>query len=394
MKIKLADRVAHVEEYYFSRKLKEIAQMRANGMDIINLGIGSPDLHPDEAVVARLCMESQNHDQHGYQSYIGIPQFRQAIATWYKEKFQVELDPCHEILPLMGSKECIMHISMTYLQADDIALVPDPGYPTYQSATLLAGATPITYKLDEETGWLPQLNDLSQTDLSRVKIMWVNYPHMPTGATASRAVFKSLVEFAIEHQILLCHDSPYAFIQNNHPLSLLKIKNAKNVVIELSSLSKTYNMAGWRVGFMAAHADRIRDVLRFKSNMDSGMFKPIQLAAVEALQQPQLWHDKMNQIYSYRRLIAESILTTLGCSFNKDQAGMFVWAKIPGHAEDGHAFIDDVLRQTGVFMTPGNIFGNNGRQYVRISLCAKEHILQSALERVTVYNSSLKSINT
>lgn len=391
MNIKLADRVNRVEEYYFSRKLKEIATLRAEGQDIINLGIGSPDLKPAEVIINRLSSEAQNDKQHGYQSYRGIPEFRNAIANWYDRKLHVTLNPEEEILPLIGSKEGIMHISMTYLQEGDKVLVPNPGYPTYRSATFLAGATPISYHLDDEQGWMPQLEVLEEMDLTKVKMMWLNYPHMPTGAVASRHTLEKLVEFAHKHQILLCHDNPYVFILNNQPQSILEIDNARNVSIELSSLSKTFNMAGWRVGFMAGNSKRVNEVLRFKSNMDSGMFMPIQLAAVEALNQPDAWYDQLNQIYAKRRKMAESMLSMLECTFNKNQAGMFVWAKIPDSFLDGFSFVDTLLKNAQVFISPGNIFGSNGNRYVRVSLCSDESIFQAAMDRIAIV-SQLKSV--
>lgn len=390
MKIRLADRVNQVEEYYFSTKLRQIAQMRAQGHDVINLGIGSPDLRPSQEVIDRLSQEAQKEDQHGYQSYSGIPELREAIAGWYHRKFEVDLNPANEILPLIGSKEGIMHLSMTYLQPGDQVLVPDPGYPTYRSAALLAGAEVINYDLTEESRWLPDLVKLEGLDLSKVRMMWLNYPHMPSGALAPRSLFADLVAFASRHQILLCHDNPYAFILNEHPQSLMSVPGAKEVAVELNSLSKTFNMAGWRVGFMVGHADRIAEVLRFKSNMDSGMFKPLQLAAVEALNQPDAWYHGLNDVYRNRRRLAESILKALGCVFDPAQVGMFVWAGIPDQIGDGYALADEVLEKTHVFITPGNIFGNNGKRYVRISLCSKEAVLKQALDRIEKWQSGIK----
>jgi aspartate/methionine/tyrosine aminotransferase len=382
MKIRLADRVSQVEEYYFSAKLRQIAQMRAEGHDVINLGIGSPDLKPAQVVIDRLSQEAQLDDHHGYQSYIGIPELRGAIADWYRQKFNVDLNPSDQVLPLIGSKEGILHLSMTYLQSGDQVLVPDPGYPTYRSAALLAGADVINYDLTEATQWLPDLQQLEKMDLSRVKMMWINYPHMPSGATATESLFQDLVAFARRHRILLCHDNPYAFILNDHPRSILSVDGAIDVAVELNSLSKTFNMAGWRVGFLVGNAHRISDVLRFKSNMDSGMFKPLQLAAVEALKQSDEWYKKVNDVYRTRRVVAESIVKTLGCTFDPAQAGMFVWARIPDHYLDGYALADEILNSTHVFITPGNIFGHNGRKYIRISLCSKEDVLQNALKRI------------
>jgi aspartate/methionine/tyrosine aminotransferase len=382
MKIKLADRVNHVEEYYFSSKLRQIAQMRVSGQDVINLGIGSPDLKPSQKVIDRLCQEAQYDGYHGYQSYIGIPELRGAIAAWYQRKFKVSLDPESEILPLIGSKEGIMHLSMTYLQAGDQVLVPDPGYPSYQSASALAGAEVVTYDLTAQNNWLPDLERLAETDLSRVKLMWLNYPHMPSGATAPLQLFEDLVAFAHEHNVLLCHDNPYAFILNQHPTSILTVDGAKEVAVELNSFSKTFNMAGWRVGFMAAAAERVKEVLRFKSNMDSGMFKPLQLAAVEALNQSDTWYEEVNNTYRERRFLAESILTNLRCTYDSAQVGMFLWGKIPDGYKDGIALADEVLDKALVFITPGNIFGKNGNNYIRVSLCSNQQVLQAALERI------------
>ncbi|MCB0687485.1 MAG: aminotransferase class I/II-fold pyridoxal phosphate-dependent enzyme, partial [Saprospiraceae bacterium] len=321
-------------------------------------------------------------DYHGYQSYAGIPELREAVADWYKQKFAVVLNPANEILPLIGSKEGIMHLSMTYLQAGDRVLVPNPGYPTYSAAAKLAGAEVVEYGLTEANGWIPDLDVLEEMDLSKVKMMWINYPHMPSGALGSQTLFKDLVDFARRHEILLCHDNPYAFILNENPHSILEIPGAMEVAVELNSLSKTFNMAGWRIGFLVGHKDRISEVLRFKSNMDSGMFKPLQLAAVEALKQPDVWYRQVNDTYRKRRVLAEAIMTALGCTFDKGQVGMFVWAKIPGTYSDGIALADQLLEDAHVFITPGNIFGNHGQQYLRISLCSKEPVLKEALERL------------
>ena len=301
MKVKTAERIGKVKEYFFSRKLKEIAVMRSEGKDIINLGIGSPDLPPSPATILRLHEESNKENQHAYQSYVGHPNLRKAFSEWYNKKFGVSLNPDKEILPLIGSKEGIMHISMTYLEKGDEVLIPNPGYPAYSATASLAGASSKTYLLSEQTGWLPDLHELSQQDLSKVKLMWVNYPHMPTGALATKAFFEELVAFAHKHEILICNDNPYSFILNDQPLSLLSVPGALEVAIELNSLSKSHNMAGWRVGMMAAHEDRLQEIIKFKSNMDSGMFLPVQLAAVEALNAPQTWYDELNRVYRARR---------------------------------------------------------------------------------------------
>ncbi len=381
MKIKLASRVDHVEEYYFSRKLREIAAMRGQGIDVLNLGVGSPDRMPSVSIIERLCHEARKADQHGYQSYIGIPELREAFVKWFAHHFSTTLNPDTEVLPLIGSKEGIMHISMTYLEAGDVALVPDPGYPTYQSATLLTGAEVRPYRLTAEQSWQPMLDALQDQDLNRVKLMWVNYPHMPTGARASQQTLRDLISFGLKNDIMICHDNPYTFILNDEPLSMLSLPGAKDVVLELHSMSKTFNMAGWRVGFLAAASQRIQEVLRFKSNMDSGMFKPLQLAAVEALQLSDDWYQQMNAVYRSRRLLAEALLEGLGCTMDKDQVGLFVWARIPDHYQNSIEMADQILAQAHTFITPGSIFGAGGDQYVRVSLCSEEEIIKEAIER-------------
>lgn len=382
MKIRTADRLGDVKEYYFSGKLREIAAMRKSGKDIINLGVGSPDLmpHPD---VIKVLQQTVNHtDNHGYQSYKGVEELRHAISNWYLRHYRVQLDPDHEILPLIGSKEGIMHIAMTYLNPGDEVLVPDPGYPTYQSACRLTGAKVVSYSLNADRNWLPDLDALGKGDLTNTKMMWVNYPHMPSGARADKKFFRKLVAWARKHAILLCHDNPYAFILNPEPVSLLEIEGAKDVVIELNSLSKAYNMAGWRIGFMAAHRDRIADIMRFKTNMDSGMFKPVQQAASIALNLPDEWHDDLNQIYQRRRLAATDIFDTLGVSWDKEQSGLFLWGKIESDRYDDLQLSDTLLYQSGVFLTPGSVFGKNGSDYIRISLCNPVEKLNQACERI------------
>lgn len=380
--IQPASRLNSVSEYYFSQKLREIAQMRAAGANIINLGIGSPDLPPSEDTLQALNEHSLHADNHAYQGYSGIPELRKAFADWYRHWFDVGLDPNTEVLPLLGSKEGIMHIAMTYLEAGDEALIPNPGYPTYRSATLLSGATPREYLLNAANGWKPDLDALSKQDLSRVKVMWLNYPHMPTGAVADRGFFGELVAFAYAHRILLVNDNPYAFIMNDHLLSLLSLPGAKDVAIELNSLSKSHNMAGWRVGMLAGRADYLQEVLRFKSNMDSGMFKPVQLAAVKALQAPQEWYNSLNLIYRERRELVVELLERLNCQVNPGQVGMFVWAKAPSAYKDGYALSDELLYQSHVFITPGGIFGSQGDGYVRISLCSRRDVLEEAIRRI------------
>lgn len=380
--IRPASRLGEVEEYYFSRKLREIAALRQQGIDVLNLGIGSPDLPPDAGVIETLAEAAQRPTSHAYQGYTGLPELRRAFAHWYQQYFAVGLDPDTQILPLMGSKEGIMHIAMTYLEAGDEALVPNPGYPAYRAVSQLAGATVREYTLAEDQSWFPDLEALARQDLRRVKLMWVNYPNMPTGAMATPDFFARLVAFARQHHILLVNDNPYAFILNDRPLSLLQVPGAMDVALELNSLSKSHNMAGWRMGMVAGRADLISDILRFKSNMDSGMFKPLQLAAIQALQQPPEWYSRLNSIYRSRRRLVFELLDRLGCTYNPAQVGMFVWARIPSRYATGYELSDEVLAKAGVFITPGGIFGGQGERYVRISLCSDEALFAIALQRV------------
>ncbi len=377
----VSDRLGETQEYYFSSKLREIATLRAQGRDILNLGIGSPDLPPAPEVIAALTASAERPDAHGYQPYTGRPELREAFASWYRRFFDVELDPATELLPLMGSKEGIMHISMAFLNPGDEVLIPNPGYPTYRSATELAGGTVRTYDLSEDTGWLPDLDALSDQGLDGVKIMWINYPHMPTGAAAPPDFFPRLVDFARHHRILLVNDNPYAFILTDTVQSLLCIPGAKEVALELSSLSKAQNMAGWRVGVLAGAAPYLQTVLRFKSNMDSGMFLPVQQAATVALSLGQDWYDRLNATYRERRTIALQIMDALDCSYQRDQVGLFVWAKTPP-GTDGYRTCDRALYDHDVFITPGGIFGSAGEDYVRISLCSSVEVLRQALVRL------------
>lgn len=379
--IPVSDRLGQTEEYYFSKKLREIAQLRTAGKDILNLGIGSPDLPPAPEVIAALVQSARRTDTHGYQPYTGRPELRQAFANWYERFFDVRLDPATEILPLMGSKEGIMHISMAFLNPGDEVLVPNPGYPTYRSATELADATVRNYTLSATNGWLPDLKTLESQGLERVKIMWVNYPHMPTGASAPPEFYPRLVAFARRHGILLVNDNPYAFILTDAVQSLLSVPGASEVALELSSLSKAQNMAGWRVGVLAGAAAYLKTVLRFKSNMDSGMFLPVQQAATVALGLGREWYDRLNATYRDRRELAYAIMDTLGCTYSRDQVGLFVWARVPADA-DGYRTCDRALYQHDVFITPGGIFGSAGEDYVRISLCSPAGILQQALQRL------------
>lgn len=381
--IKPADRISNVSEYYFSKKLKEIAKLNAEGKDIISLGIGSPDMPPSEQTIEALCDDARKADAHGYQSYIGIPELRQAFATFYKKNFGVELNPANEIQPLMGSKEGVMHISLAFLNKGDEVLVPNPGYPTYSSVSNIVEAKIINYDLDENNGWQPDFEKLEAMDLSRVKLMWVNYPNMPTGARATKELFEKLVDFGRRHNIIIVNDNPYSFILNNEKLSILSIPDAKDICIELNSLSKSHNMPGWRMAMVASNPQFIEWILRIKSNMDSGMFRPMQKAAAAAMSNDDEWHEKHNiELYAKRRALAEEIMTTLGCSFDKDQVGMFLWGKIPSKYESSAELADRVLYDARVFITPGFIFGSNGEKYVRISLCSKEDKLQNALDRI------------
>ncbi len=382
MKVKPAERTNSVREYYFSSKLRQIDGMRAAGADIINLGIGSPDQPPSENTVARLSDEARKPDVHGYQSYNCSPVLRKAFSDWYRKYFNVSLDPGSEILPLMGSKEGIMHISMAFVNPGDEVLVPDPGYPTYSSVTNLLGAKVRTYPLDEKSGWQPDLEALEKEDLKKVKLMWTNYPNMPTGASGSPGLFSRLVAFALEHNILLVNDNPYSFILNDKYLSLLSVKGAMETALELNSLSKSHNMAGWRIGMVAGDKEYISTILKVKSNMDSGMFLPLQMAAAEALNNPESWYDTVNSTYRKRRHAAEDIMNLLGCRFNPDQTGLFLWGRIPETSAGAESMVEDILQRAHVFLTPGFIFGSRGERHVRISLCATEERLEEARRRI------------
>lgn len=382
MNMQTANRLEGIGEYYFSQKLREIEQLNKAGKQIINLGIGSPDLAPHPDVVKALQEAAAYDNVHAYQSYKGVPILRNAIAEFYQTWYGVTLDPESEVLPLIGSKEGIMHICMTYLNAGDQALIPNPGYPTYSSAVKLAGGEPVYYDLTLSGNWEPDLDALEKSDLTKVKLMWVNYPHMPTGQLPSDHFFEALIAFATKHQILICHDNPYSFILNETPKSLLAVKGAKEVVVELNSLSKSSNMAGWRVGMLAGKKERIEEVLRFKSNMDSGMYLPIQLAAAKALGLGKDWYDSINVIYKARREKVFELLDLLKCTYSKTQVGMFVWASIPASYADGFALSDKVLYEANVFITPGGIFGTGGNAFIRISLCAPAERFELAIERV------------
>jgi LL-diaminopimelate aminotransferase len=376
---RVAQRLEGISEYYFATKLREIATMNQNGLNVINLGIGSPDLSPDASVLEALHQSAQNPKAHGYQSYTGIPALRKAWSQWYAQYYKVNLNPDDEILPLIGSKEGIVHIAMTYLQAGDEALVPNPGYPTYRAASMLAGATVRTYNLKEENQWQPDLRALEQTDLSNVRVMWVNYPHMPTGAVAQMSTFNNLINFGKKHNILIVNDNPYSFILNNYPKSILSIEGSDGVALELNSLSKSHNLAGWRIGALLGNADLVKNVLRFKSNMDSGQPLPLQEAAIKALELGEDWHKNLNSIYKKRQQKAFELLDVLDCKYDKNQQGLFVWAKITNSYSDCYALSDKVLYDSKVFITPGGIFGSAGNQYVRVSLCQEVSVFEKAI---------------
>jgi len=382
MTITPASRMNLVQEYYFSTKLKQIAEMRNSGIDVLNLGIGSPDLPPSAQTIEALATTAQSPKNHAYQSYVGILALREAMASFYQNAYDVELNPANEILPLIGSKEGIMHISMAYIEAGDEVLVPNPGYPTYRAASLLTGARVVDYDLSEENNWLPDLKELAKKDLSKVKLMWVNYPHMPTGAKATEGFFEELRDFALTHNVLIVNDNPYSFILNDNPQSILSVEGMKEVAMELNSLSKSHNMAGWRVGMLAGKAEFINPVLRFKSNMDSGMFLPLQMAAVMALKNDKSWFEELNKTYKIRQQKVFEIMQLLDCQYDSRQSGMFVWAKIPSKYKTGYELSDEILEKAAVFITPGGIFGTAGDGYIRTSLCAEVSVFEESILRI------------
>ena len=379
--MEVAKRLNSVEEYYFSKKLKEVNFLISQGKPIINLGIGSPDLHPSGKVITAITESLKVPSAHKYQSYQGLPELREAIAGFYKTHFQVNVSAATEVLPLMGSKEGIMHISMAFLNEGDAVLIPNPGYPTYTSVTKLLQAEPIFYNLDEANNWCPNIEELEKQDLSKVKIMWLNYPHMPTGAKATTAIFKTLIAFAKKHDILLVNDNPYSFILNDEPLSILSIEGSKEVCLELNSLSKTFNMAGWRVGMLLGNYELLNAVLKVKSNMDSGMFYGIQKGAIEALNSSKMWFVSLNSVYERRRKLVWKLATKLNCTLDENATGLFVWAKLPPFFKS-EEFIDKLLKENNIFITPGTIFGSQGEGYVRFSLCATVEKLEEAIARV------------
>ncbi len=390
--IQTATRIANVEEYYFSKKLVEVRSLDSAEFPIINLGIGSPDLAPSASAIEALTLTAQKASSHGYQSYKGIPALRKAIQNFYHVTYKVELDTETQILPLMGSKEGIMHIALAFVNEGDEVLIPDPGYPTYASVAKLVGARVITYEMKESLDWGIDVEALKKRDLSKVKIMWVNFPHMPTGRVASKAELKELVDLARKNNFLIVNDNPYSLILNDAPLSILSIEGSEDVALELNSLSKSHNMAGWRIGWVAGNKDYVDAVLRVKSNMDSGMFLGLQQAAVESLKNEVEWFNELNSIYKKRRTAATKILSELGCTFSKNQSGLFIWAKAPDHVNDVEKWIDEVLYNTHVFITPGFIFGEGGARYIRISLCATEEKLDEAFARIQKFVSEKSDI--
>ena len=379
--MKVANRLNTVQEYYLSKKLREVRALASEGKPIINMGIGSPDLQPPNEVIEAIKKAVDIEGAHKYQSYKGLPEFREAVADFYKANYEVEVSLNDEILPLMGSKEGILHISMAFLNKGDQVLIPNPGYPTYTSVTNLVEATPVFYELTSENNWEPDFEQLEKEDVSNIKMMWVNYPHMPTGAKATEALFEKLIAFGKKHQILIINDNPYSFVLNNNPQSILKLRGAKETALELNSLSKSFNMAGWRVGMMLGASSFLKEVLKVKTQMDSGMFYGIQQGAIAALKVSSTWFIAMNTVYEKRRKLVWKIADALGCSYNKDTTGMFVWAKTPKDVE-AESMVDDLLYNKSIFIAPGSIFGSNGEGYIRFSLCVPEDKIKEALERL------------
>lgn len=380
--IQPANRVQEVKEYYFSTKLKEIAKLNAEGADIVSLGVGGPDRPPHPDVVKTLCDEASLPAAHGYQPYVGLPALREAYADWYAKHFNVELNASTEIQPLIGSKEGILHTTLAFVNPGDGVLIPNPGYPTYTSVSRLAEAEIFTYDLTEEGGWEPDFDALEKLPLSKIKLMWVNYPHMPTGKPASIQLFEKLVDFGRKHGIVIVNDNPYSFVLHEQQLSILSIPGAKDIAIEMNSLSKSHNMPGWRMGMVASNAQFINWILKVKSNIDSGQFKPMMMAAIKALQADDCWYEEVNKEYRERRKIAEKIMVALGCHFDPIQRGLFLWGRIPDSCKDAAELADKVLYEARVFIVPGFIFGSNGNRYVRLSLCATQEKLNEALHRI------------
>ena len=380
-----AKRVSNIKEYYFSRKLRELAKLNSEGADIISLGIGGPDRAPAQKVIETLQKEASVESNHSYQSYIGLPELRKAFSEWYAKKYGVVLNPENEILPLIGSKEGVLHISLAFLNPGDGVLVPDPGYPTYTSVSKLVGADIYTYDLKEENDWLPDFDQLEKLPLEKIKLMWINYPHMPTGRQADLDTFRKIVEFGKKHGIVIAHDNPYSFILNKEPRSIFQVEGAIDIAVELNSLSKSHNMAGWRVAMAASNPTFISWILKVKSNIDSGQFKPVMLAASEALKLDDDWYDYLYGVYEERRKIAEEIMNELGCSFDPRQRGLFLWGKVPPSVPSGEWLADELFYKAKVFVTPGFIFGKNGENYIRISLCATPEKLTESLKRIKNY---------
>jgi len=385
--IKPADRLQNVSEYYFSKKLKEVAEMNAAGKDVISLGIGSPDLPPSDETIRLLAEDAARPDAHGYQPFGGLPELRKGFADWYARWFGVTLDPNTEIQPLIGSKEGVMHISMAFLNPGDGVLLPNPGYPTYTAVSNLLQAKIHEYDLDESNGWHPDFEKLEAMDLSNVKLMWVNYPNMPTGGRASMELFEKLVDFGKRHSIVICNDNPYSFILSNEHLSILSVPGAKDICIELNSMSKSHNMPGWRIGMVATNPTFLQWIVKVKSNVDSGQFRPMLKAAVNALKAGPEWYEKINKVYQKRRILAENILRELGCTWDSKQSGMFLWGRIPDSCSGAAEMADKVLYKAKVFITPGFIFGSKGERYIRVSLCCKEENLSEALSRIKKLNN-------
>jgi aspartate/methionine/tyrosine aminotransferase len=380
--IQPARRVGTVQEYYFSRKLKEIARRKAAGEDIISLAIGGPDMMPSSEVIDTLTTEAAKPGNHSYQMTVGLPELRQAFADWYARHYGVKLDPNKEIQPLIGSKEGVLIISLAFLNPGDGVLVPNPGYPTYTSASRLAEADIFSYDLREDNGWQPDFDALERLPLDRIKLMWVNYPHMPTGAAAAEDTFRRIIDFGKRHNIVIVNDNPYSFILNDNPQSILSVDGARDIAIELNSLSKSHNMAGWRVAMLASNPQFVEWIVKVKSNIDSGQFKPVMLAAVKALNADDSWYKNLNKAYGERRKAAERVMNALGCNFDPNQRGLFLWGRIPDDIANVEDFTERILNEAGVFITPGFIFGSNGNRYIRISLCATVDVIEAAEQRI------------
>lgn len=383
VKISPANRVNEIKEYWFAGKMREVARMNAEGLDVVSLGVGGPDRMPAVEVIETLCDYAHREGSHTYQIASGLPQLRQAMSRWYKKNYGVDVDPETEVLPLIGSKEGVLHVSLTFVNPGDRVLVPNPGYMTYSGVSKMLGAEIVNYNLLADKGWMPDFDQLEQLVAEGpIKLMWVNYPNMPTGATASKELFEKLVDFARRHNILIVHDNPYSFILNDNPISLLEVEGAKDVAIELNSLSKSHNMAGWRMGMVISNPDYVGWVRKVKSNIDSGQFKPVMEAAIKALDLDESWYKELNKVYASRRKVAEQIMDAMGCEYDPAQRGLFLWGKLPAGEHDSAAFADKVLKEARVFIVPGFIFGSNGEGYVRLSLCATEERMEEALRRI------------